>query len=122
MSWDCMSKNHQRALGGTSSELESSNVTLLLSQTGLDDSVLLLVVSPGWPATKVVDAGWCHLWLLVCLLLLDLLCCLLLDHLWLPVLPMADRAVQADDVALQQGGHHQCLMVGIPGYPQGLLS
>ena len=35
--------------------------------------------------------------------------------------PMADRAVQAYDVAFQQGGYHQCLTVGIPGYPQGVL-
>ena len=35
---------------------------------------------------------------------------------------MADRVVQADNVVFQQGVHCQCLMVGISGCPQGLLS
>ena len=35
--------------------------------------------------------------------------------------PMGDRVLQSLNVALQQGGCHQHLMVGIPSYPQGLL-
>ena len=101
----------------------SSKVTCFLGLTGLEEGACLFAGSPLQPTTE----GTCSCWLTGRHLLWFLIPLLLCEWWWLAWSPMAarlpssDRVAQSLDVTLQQGGYHQCLMVGFPSYPQGLL-
>ena len=107
----------------SSSELDSLKVTFLVGWVGLGDGTHLLQASLGGPPLRgsalvgYLPSTSCNS--SFAFYFLNTSNCLLASAAGPP---MSDGMAQSLNVALQQGGCHQHLMVGIPCYLQGLLT